>query len=264
MYIPYEKRRTVCLSSQVGCPLKCKFCATGTIGFKRNLETWEILDQLLSVKKALIEVDPSFKGITNVVFMGMGEPFLNWERVRDALHLIRSPIAFGIGARHITISTVGIVPGIYYLAEERRQFKLAVSLHTAIQQKREELVPIAREYPIRELKRACFYYQMKKGKRITFEVVHIPGITDTDEDVRALLRFIDGLMAKVNVIPFNPVDGLPYRAPREDETEAFLKKLRKLPVPVTLRRSKGRDVSGACGQLALKRSPFFKKIDNIP
>jgi len=256
VFIPLNGRRTVCVSSQVGCPLQCRFCATGTLGIKRNLEAWEIADQVLQIKKFVKQSGPgNYNGekrpVTNVVFMGMGEPFLNTENVLKSLDFLNSPNGLAIGARHITLSTVGITPGIYRLAEFEKQVKLAISLHTAIQEKREEIMPVAKKYPLKELRKACFYYVKRTGKRITFEIVHLPGITDTDEDIKALERFLSGLIAKINLIPYNPFPSSPFREPREDEIRRFYRKLEKLPYTVTLRQSKGRDIQGACGQLAL-------------
>ncbi len=252
VFIPMNKRRTVCVSSQVGCPLGCRFCATGTMGLMRNLEAWEIADQILQVRKFLRDrIEKDLKPVTNVVFMGMGEPFLNMDNVLKSLHYIHSPSGMHIGARHITLSTAGIVPGIYQLSEMKLQVKLAVSLHTAIQRKRIRLMPIARRYTIEEIRKACIYYIKKTNKRITFEIIQIPGVTDTDEDIEALRTFLHGMIAKINLIPYNPFPGGPYREPTNGEIGAFYRKLQRLPYAVTLRHSKGKDIKAACGQLAL-------------
>ena len=248
VFIPEADRKTVCVSSQVGCPLRCAFCATGLMGFRRNLKAWEIAGQVLEIRKYL-----GLERVTNVVFMGMGEPFLNTEETLRAVRILNEPWGPGIGARKITLSTVGIIPGIRKLVSFDRQVKLAISLHTAIQEKREKLVPIARQYPVSALKEVLVDYYERTRRRITIEYVHLPGVNDTDEDVEALSEFLDGMKAKINLIPFNPHPKLPFRPPTDDEVKAFLEKLYRLPHAVTLRKSKGRDVRGACGQLAIER-----------
>ncbi len=258
VYMPSEGRRTVCVSSQSGCSLGCKFCATGLLGFKRNLHFWEIADQVLYIQKAVGQK------ITNVVFMGMGEPLLNLPNVKQAIRIMTSHIGLGIGVRHITVSTSGIVPGIYELADFDRRVKLALSLHAAIQEKREQIMPIARKYKLDELKEALKYYYEKKRRRITLEYIHLAGFNDTDEDVEALYEFTRGLVVKINLIPYNPVPEFDWKSPTEEEVEDFYWRLKKrmLDVPMTVRWSKGRDVMAACGQLALieKIDPTFIKM----
>jgi 23S rRNA (adenine2503-C2)-methyltransferase len=244
VFIPDGKRKTVCVSSQVGCPLKCTFCATGLVDFKRNLEGWEIADQVLTVQKILKEK------ITNVVFMGMGEPLLNLREVKRAIEILTSHIGPNIGARRMTVSTAGIPEGIRELAEFKRQVKLAISLHTAVQEKREKIMPIAKKYTLSDLKEALIYFQKIKRRWITIEIVHLPGFNDGEEDIRELKYFLNGLGAKINLIPFNPFPNSLFRTPREEETEKFLEKLMQLPYTVTLRKSRGKDVKAACGQLA--------------
>ena len=244
VFIPDGKRRTVCVSSQVGCPLKCAFCATGMLGFKRNLEFWEILEQVRFVRDYVGE------RITNVVFMGMGEPMLNLDNVFDAIDLLQENDAFKIGARKITVSTAGVVPGIYRLLEYGKQVKLAVSLNSAIQEKREKIMPIAKRYPLSELKKAILDYYKIKRRWVTFEYIQLPGVNDSEEDVKALERFIRGIPCKINLIPYNSFEGSPFREPTEREVERFLRKLYRLKATITLRKSKGRDIKGACGQLA--------------
>ncbi len=247
VFIPEGKRRTVCVSSQVGCPLKCTFCATGRLGFTRNLEFWEILEQVRFVRDYVGE------RITNVVFMGMGEPMLNLENVFRAIDLLQENDAFRIGARKITLSTAGIVSGIYRLLEYKKQVKLAVSLNSAIQEKREKIMPIAKRFPLSELKKAILDYYRVKKRWVTFEYIHLPGFNDTDEDVRALERFIKGIPCKINLIPYNSFEGSFFREPSQVEIERFLRKLYRLKATITLRKSKGRDIKGACGQLAYLR-----------
>ncbi len=244
VFIPDGKRRTVCVSSQVGCPLKCAFCATGMLGYKRNLEFWEILEQVRFVRDYVGE------RITNVVFMGMGEPMLNLDNVFSAIDLLQENDAFKIGARKITVSTAGIVPGIYRLLEYGKQVKLAVSLNSAIQEKREKIMPIARRYPLSELKKAILDYYRIKRRWVTFEYIQLPEVNDSEEDVRALERFIKGIPCKINLIPYNSFEGSLFREPSEREIERFLRKLYRLKATITLRKSKGKDIKGACGQLA--------------
>ena len=244
VFIPDGKRRTVCVSSQVGCPLKCSFCATGKLGFVRNLEFWEILEQVRFVR------DYTGERITNVVFMGMGEPMLNLENVFKAIDLLQENDAFKIGARKITVSTAGVVPGIYRLLEYKKQVKLAISLNSAIQEKREMIMPIAKRYPLSELRKAILDYYKIKRRWVTFEYILLPGFNDTDEDIRALEKFIRDIPCKINLIPYNSFEGAPFREPTDMEVERFLRKLYRLKATITLRKSKGRDIKGACGQLA--------------
>lgn len=252
VYIPQDKRHTVCVSVQVGCPLGCKFCATGFLGFKRNLEYWEILDQVLIVQEFLKRELNQGEKITNVVFMGMGEPLLNTENVIKSIVLLNDLSAFGIGARKITVSTVGITDEIYKLAEINIGFKLALSLHSPIQEKREQIIPIAKKYSLIELKKAISYYFIKKRKMVTLEYIHLPGFNDTDEDIKALLKFIGTLKVKVNLIPYNPFPLGSFKVPTREEFLNFVEKLRRLiPHPVTMRIPRGVDIFGACGQLYL-------------
>lgn len=254
VYIPEGRRRTVCVSSQVGCALGCVFCATGTLGLARNLRGHEIADQVLQIQRYLWAQrgdDRREWEITNVVYMGMGEPLQNLREVERSLVFLTSHIGPNIGARKITVSTVGIVPKIYELAAFPRKVKLAISLHSAIQEKREQLMPVARAYPLSELRKAAFHYYHQKGRWVTFEYIHIPGFNDGEEDIEALEAFTEGLPCKINLIPYNPFPGGPFRAPTEEEVEAFYRRLLRLKHTVTVRWSRGRDVGGACGQLAL-------------
>ncbi|HHF53457.1 MAG TPA: 23S rRNA (adenine(2503)-C(2))-methyltransferase RlmN [candidate division WOR-3 bacterium] len=248
VYIPDGERKTVCVSSQVGCALGCLFCATGKLGFKRNLRFYEITELVRFIRDYVKE------RITNVVFMGMGEPFLNYDEVIRASRLLNDNYTFKIGARKITISTSGVIPGIYRLVEEKEQFKLAVSLNSAIQSKREYLMPIAKKYNLTDLKKAIMYYFNRKRRWVTFEYIQIPGLNDGNEDVKALEAFIEDIPCKINLIPYNPVPGSPFRAPTEDEIKKFHSRLLKLKYTVTLRKSRGRDIKGACGQLAYLKS----------
>lgn len=248
VWIPDGHRRTVCVSSQVGCALKCRFCATGLLGFRANLPAHEIVDQVLQASLYMKE------RATNVVLMGMGEPLLNWEAVRTAMIMMNRDLGLALGARRITLSTVGIPDRVRAFASLNKQFRLAWSLHAAIQEKREKLIPLARTYPLPELLEAFWTYYKAHRRWVTLEYLHLPGFNDRREDVEALRRLVRKLPSKVNVIPFNPSPGLPFRAPEASETLAFVERLRKvLPHPVTYRVPRGRDVFGACGQLALQR-----------
>lgn len=243
VFIPTDQRRTVCVSTQVGCPLKCCFCATGQMGFKGNLLGWEIADQVLQIIKH--QRIP----ITNVVFMGMGEPFLNWENVKEALYILNSNYGMGIGSRRITISTAGIIPGIYQLVDFPLQVRLAVSLNTAIQTKREKIMPVASTYSLFDLKKSIDFYYQKRHRMLTLEYVLIHNFNSAREDFLALKEFIKGLKIKINLIPLNPVENIPFFPPSEKEVKRFYRWCLSLPCPVNIRESKGKEVRGACGQL---------------
>jgi 23S rRNA (adenine2503-C2)-methyltransferase len=248
--IPTGSRDTFCVSSQAGCALACSFCATGLFGFKRNLTVGEIVDQVRSL--LALRGDPGY-GI-NLVFMGMGEPLLNWENLASALEILIDPRTFDIGARRITVSTVGIPDRIAALGERFPQVRLAVSLHAALDEVRDEIVPINRRYPLRELLAACRVWARETGKRMTFEVIHLPGVNDRTQDIEAMGHALEGLPAKINLMRYNPIPGPPYRRPSAEETRRFADALRNATgATVTVRRSRGLDIEGACGQLRLAR-----------
>jgi 23S rRNA (adenine2503-C2)-methyltransferase len=248
--IPSARRDTFCISSQAGCALACAFCATGMIGYKRNLTVGEIVDQVRHLQR---DREPAGHG-ANLVFMGMGEPLLNWENLRIALKLIVDERYFDIGARRITVSTVGVPDRIVALGEEFPQVRLAVSLHAARDEVRDEIVPINRRYPLRQLLAACRLWCESTGKRMTFEYLHLPGINDRPADVAAMGRAVEGLSVQVNLMRYNPVPGADFRRPTTAETLRFRDALRRATrVPVTIRRSRGLDIEGACGQLRLAR-----------
>jgi 23S rRNA (adenine2503-C2)-methyltransferase len=246
-----QKRLTLCVSTQVGCPLDCKFCATGTMGFSRNLTTGEIIDQILQVKKY------SGKRITNIVFMGMGEPLLNYDNVMKSIEIITTGL--GIAAKHITLSTVGLVPQIKTLADENRKIKLAISLHSLDQKIRESLMPIAKKYPLPEMIDALQYYYRKMKRRPTFEYILFKDINDRDEDVKTLVKLSKQIPCKVNIIPFHAINAgqssnvklLLHPAP-PGRIDDFAHKLRQSHVTVFVRSSAGEDIDAACGQLAVK------------
>jgi 23S rRNA (adenine2503-C2)-methyltransferase len=244
VFIPEADRKTICVSTQVGCLLKCRICYTGQLGFKRNLKFYEIADQVLSVQKLLA------LRITNVVFMGMGEPLLNYPAVLKAIEILNSDYGLNIGARKITVSTVGIVERIYDLAHSPLQIKLAISLNATDNETRSYLMPINKKYPLSVVLSAAKYYTQKKRKRITFEYVLVKGINDTESDVKRLIKLLSSIPCKINIIPFNPFPGCSFEKPTAEEIQEFTRKLYpKLPC-VTIRKSKGSEILAGCGQLA--------------
>jgi 23S rRNA (adenine2503-C2)-methyltransferase len=246
--IPEEGRTTLCVSTQVGCPMACSFCATGSLGFTRNLSTGEIIDQVCRMR-ALLGDD---RDITNIVFMGMGEPLLNRAPLSEAIRILIDPKAFAMAPRRLTVSTVGIVPQIDPLLE-CFPVNLAVSLHATTDAVRDELVPLNRQYPLEVLLGALHASPYVTRRRpIFFEYTLIEGVNDSLEDARRLPRLISGLPSKVNLIPMNSHPGSAYGAPSEERIDAFLRVLAGAGVRVTLRRSRGPDIDAACGQLALR------------
>src|SRR6266704_292641 len=248
LYGEKSDRRTICISTQVGCAYGCKFCASGLEGFSRNLSANEIVDQLIAVERTTGEK------IDNIVFMGMGEPLANLENVLRAIRIINAEWGIGIGARHITISTSGLAPQIRKLADQPLQIRLAISLHGATDKVRSQIMPINRKYNIEILLSACDYYTSRKKQRLTFEYILIAGVNDSDEQARLLARHAYRLSAKVNLISYNSVEGLPWSRPTRNRQEKFLSILRAHKIPATLRREKGHDIDAACGQLRLQTS----------
>jgi 23S rRNA (adenine2503-C2)-methyltransferase len=246
LYGSRSDRRTICISTQVGCAYGCKFCASGLEGFSRNLKPNEIVDQIIAVERE------SREKIDNIVFMGMGEPLANFDNVICAIRIINAPWGLATGARHITVSTSGLAPQICKLADEPLQIRLAISLHGATDEVRSQIMPINRRYNVETLLSACDYYAAQKKQRLTFEYILIAGVNDSDEQARLLARHAKRLLAKVNLIPYNTVHGLPWSRPSEDRQEAFLSILRQRGVAATLRREKGHDINAACGQLRLQ------------
>lgn len=246
LYGMRSDRRTICISTQVGCAYGCKFCASGLEGFSRNLRPNEIVDQIIAMERA------SGEKIDNIVFMGMGEPLANLDNVMRAISIINAPWGLGIGARHITVSTSGLAPQIRQLAEQPIQIRLAVSLHAGTDEVRDQIMPINRRYNIATLLEACHYYASRKKQRMTFEYILIKGINDSDEQAHHLARHAQGLNAKINLIPYNTVAGLPWSRPSGNRQHNFLSILRRHEVAATLRREKGHDIEAACGQLRLQ------------
>jgi len=240
------RRRTLCISSQAGCALACRFCATGQGGLLRNLDAAEIVDQLVSVRRSLCEAG---EDLTNVVFMGMGEPLLNYAEVIRAIRLLNLDYGAAVGLRRITLSTAGHVPGILRLAEEGLRVGLAVSLNATTDAQRSELMPVNAKWPIRELLEATAVYQRRLRRRVTFEYVLLSGVNDSDEDARRLSDISRSVPSKVNVIPWNPVPGVHFARPEDAAITRFVESLAADCVTATVRYSKGADISAACGQL---------------
>ncbi len=245
-----DKRNTLCISSQVGCPVKCAFCATGQDGFVRNLDVNEIINQVYTVERRLVKQGSN---INNIVFMGMGEPLLNLSNVLKALDILSNQNRINISKRKITISTSGIVPNIEKILLEKLPIELAISLHSAINAKRDMIIPVNRSYPLEDLYAILQEYQRQTKRRISFEYIMINEFNVSDVDANALADFVHEFDHVVNLIPYNPVAGTEFERPSEKKIEkffTFLKDVRK--VNVTLRREKGTDIDGACGQLRQK------------
>jgi 23S rRNA (adenine2503-C2)-methyltransferase len=258
LYGDASDRHTLCISTQVGCAYGCRFCASGLEGWKRNLQPHEIIEQVLSIERmqARETAEPGKAALSrvvdNIVVMGMGEPLANYDNLMAALRILNAPWGGGIGARKITISTSGLAPQIRKLAAEPLQFRLAVSLHGATDEVRGKIMPVNKKYPLAELTAACSEYQAQKGRMITLEYILIAGVNDAVEQTRPLAALAKKIFAKVNLIPYNTVEGLPWERPSESVCEQFLEALERLNVTATLRREKGHDIDAACGQLRLK------------
>jgi 23S rRNA (adenine2503-C2)-methyltransferase len=246
-----RERHTLCISSQAGCAVGCPFCATGELGFTRDLQMAEIVDQ---VRWAARRLAVDGRRLTNVVFMGMGEPLLNLDRVLPAIEALNDPHRFGLGARHITVSTSGVVPGIRRLTALGPQFTLAVSLHAARDALRDVLVPLNRRWPVAEVVAAAREHAAATGRRISYEVTMIGGINDTDADADAMIELLRGDHAHVNLIPMNPVAHTPWTASPMPVIERFAAMLLEAGVQTTIRGNRGQDVGAACGQLAAERA----------
>jgi len=273
LYGDTSDRHTLCISTQVGCAYGCKFCASGLDGWKRNLTPDEIVEQVLAVERNVTSDRPQAAGkeivspvtsplprvVDNVVVMGMGEPLANYDHLLKALRILNAPWGGGIGARKITISTSGLAPQIRRLGAEPEQFRLAISLHGATDEVRGKIMPVNRRYPLKDLIAACADYQGQKGRMLTFEYILIADVNDSLEQARLLAALAKRLFAKVNLIPYNKVEGLPWERPAEKVCEAFLAVLEKQKVPATLRREKGHDIDAACGQLRLKTERELEK-----
>jgi len=286
LYGERSDRHTLCVSTQVGCAYGCKFCASGLEGWKRNLRVDEVVEQILAVERWHVDQSSKLKAqspsapsegnvslaedvgphhaprithhtssprhIDNLVIMGMGEPLANYDNLLQALRILNAPWGGNLGARKITISTSGLVPQIRRLADEPLQFRLAISLHGATDEVRNRIMPVNRKYPLKELTAACEYYQEKKGRMITLEYILIAGVNDDPAETKPLAALASRLHAKINLIPYNLVEGLPWTRPSDAAQEAFLSALQRQVSTATLRREKGHDIDAACGQLRLK------------
>jgi 23S rRNA (adenine2503-C2)-methyltransferase len=243
VFIPESERQTVCISTQVGCGMDCCFCATGRNGLVRNLTTAEIVEQPLTITRS------TSSRINNIVIMGQGEPLANYEATIKAVKLINDPKGMGIGARHITISTCGIIPGILRLAREPLQINLAVSLHAASDILRTRLMPINKVYPLTQLIAAIRNYIELTSRRVTFEYTMIDGVNDRPEDVRELIQLLTGLLCHVNLIPFNKIANSSFERSKPARVRDFITALNEAHIEATLRKERGTNLAAACGQL---------------
>ncbi len=242
-----KNRRTLCISTQAGCAMGCVFCATGQMGFKRNLSSGEIVGQVMYYARMLKDVNES---VTNIVFMGMGEPFHNYDNSMEAVDRLNDPDGFNFGARRFTISTVGLVPQIRRFADEKRQVNLAISLHAAEDDERLAIMPVNRRYRIHDVIEACRYYVEQTGRRVTFEWALINGVNDTPEVAKRLASRLRGLMCHVNAIPLNPTAGYEGHASDRQRAIIFKETLEQAGIPCTIRMRRGIDIQAGCGQLA--------------
>lgn len=261
--IPEGKKNTLCISSQVGCARKCTFCSTAQMGMIRNLSSDEIVTQILHGNRACKDQDqkPSvtikreaLPHITNLVFMGMGEPMDNLDNVLNSLRIIQADNTLAFSPRRTTVSTCGVVPGIIRFADSGVKSKLAISLNSAIDAKRDVLMPINKKYPLNELKQAMLYYLRKSNFRITIEYILIAGENMGKEDLNALRKFVGDISCKINFIPLNPGSSQGYTAPTQQQVDDFMHQAQTLPQAITLRKSRGADVYGACGQLRINKN----------
>lgn len=248
VFIKEKERNTVCISTQVGCPLACSFCATGYMGYKRNLTTGEIVDQIIQIKKNI----PEKEIIKNIVFMGMGEPFLNYENVLKALKIMTSDFGLGFSPKRITVSTAGVTDKIYQLAQDFPKVKLAISLHSPEEELRRKLMPVTKKYPLKPLLEAGKFYAKNSKQRITFEYVLIKDINDSKEQALKLAKLIQGIPCKINLILYNPIADADFERPSIEKVNKFREILYPRAPAVTLRVSKGTDIQAACGQLKTK------------
>jgi 23S rRNA (adenine2503-C2)-methyltransferase len=249
--IPSAKRFTACISTQVGCQLNCSFCATAKIPFQRNLNVGEIFDQVMYLNNL---AEKNYQGhLTNIVFMGMGEPLNNYENLIGSVNIISSEDGLNFSPRRITVSTVGIPDKIKQIAHDNARFNLGVSLHTTIDEKRNQIIPVNKKYNLEQLKEALIFYHKKTGNRIIFEYLMLGDFNDSQKDAQALADYCQNFPVKVNLIEYNPVGNDDYQKSTDQKTEAFKKFLESRNMVVTIRNSRGSDIDGACGQLAGKK-----------
>lgn len=242
-----EHKLTVCVSSQAGCAMGCIFCATGKLGLERSLCAGEICDQVIAVR------DSFNKRVSNVVVMGQGEPFANYSQLLIALRYLNSPQGLAIGARHITVSTCGLIPKIKEFAREAEQFTLAVSLHSAIQETRDKLMPGVKRYPLNELQSALKYYSELSGRRPSYEYALIAGVNDSEAELKALINFTEGSLCHVNIIQLNRIQNSPFTPCSQRRAQEFVEALARHGVEASIRNSRGQDIDAACGQLAAQK-----------
>lgn len=245
VYMPGETKNTLCISSQVGCSRNCTFCATAKIGLKRNLPVEELLSQIIIAYNYF----PDDK-ITNIVLMGMGEPLDNLDNVKKFIEILQTEEGFSFSGRRITVSTCGVIPKIKELADSGLKVKLAVSLNSAINEKRDFLMPINKLYPLKDLKKSLFYFRNNTAFRITFEYILISNYNMGKDDIKALIAFCGDISCKINLIKWNSVKDSNWKTPTDSEVDDFIKQLNVIPAAITLRKSRGSDINGACGQLA--------------
>ncbi|WP_373049082.1 23S rRNA (adenine(2503)-C(2))-methyltransferase RlmN [Vulgatibacter sp.] len=266
VYMPDEERgrRTLCISTQVGCAMGCGFCATGTMGLARNLTPGEIAGQVHQVNRFLIEegLVPGPRPLTNLVYMGMGEPLHNFENVKASLEILLSEEGPNFSHRHVTVSTAGIVPNILRLGAET-EVKLAISLNATTDECRDKVMPVNRRWKIADLMEACRKFPMRQGRRITFEYVLFDGINDTDADLERLVQLVRQVPAKVNLIQYNKNEGLPYEPSPPERVQHFIDGLMRRGVQAMARKNRGRDILAACGQLAAEGGPGRKPAKGI-
>jgi len=243
--IPDKKRLTLCLSTQVGCALGCRFCLTGKMGLKRNLTSSEILNQVLAAKETLGDE----RSITNIVLMGMGEPLANYQNTLKAIQLMTTPDAFKFSSRRVTLSTVGLLPELEQLSKEKVSFRLAISLNAADEETRSYLMPINRRYPLKKLLEVCRNFPLRPRARITFEYVMVEDINDSLQDAKKLLKILRGIPSKINLIPLNEAPGIPFKRPSDEKVRQFQQILMEGGLTAIVRASKGAEISAACGQL---------------
>jgi len=248
VFIPDTPAMTFCISTQVGCAMGCGFCLTGKMGLVRNLTAGEIAGQVRVLAQATGLLDRPF----NIVLMGMGEPLHNYDNTMKALRILHAEEGLAVSPRRVTLSTVGIVPGLQRLAHEPLMPNLAISLHATTDEQRTELVPPNRKYPLAEILETCRRFPLKKRSRITFEYVMLSGVNDTPEDARRLARLLSGIKSKVNLIPLNPAPGIPYERPSDERIDRFAQILADRHLTVSVRKSRGRDIRAACGQLIVE------------
>lgn len=248
VFIPDTPAMTFCISTQVGCAMGCGFCLTGKMGLVRNLTAGEIAGQVRVLAAATSLLDHPF----NIVLMGMGEPLHNYDNTMKALRVLHNENGLAVSPRRVTLSTVGIVPGMLRLAHEPLMPNLAISLHATTDEQRTDLVPPNRKYPLADILETCRRFPLKKRSRITFEYVMLEGVNDTPEDARRLAKLLSGIKAKVNLIPLNPAPGIPYQRPPDERVDRFAQILADRHLTVSVRKSRGQDIRAACGQLIVE------------